>query len=407
MKNPAPGEVIRYKKADIENSRVYHAVSIVGWDDAKQAWLCKNSYGRDWGENGFFWLSYETPVEYAAAVEVSKLDGVRAVKPADSLMFTFGFISAVGFRSARKLGETEINLDFGRAGSFTMKHYVREGYNVIPLESPVFCAGFEMTAGGMSIPASEINCYITGAGAKPDISKDGLECKNLDSVSVDIDSGSAYSGEISHRVYRDSADCDFYIIPDDLYEFRENTAVTVEGTDYDGKPVKEELKPDEENASLLPDGRIKIENRWQIKEFGIKEIDIITGNDGSISEIRYTKGNDTGVFENPDIKYYTSENPMSHSLETPGTETEFDPGLDFYYSVIRLEGITISENVTVKLNGSEIDADIGSVSETGITIGITFDIPSIEETIGETINSVLQIFARIFSMLAAAISRDR
>jgi hypothetical protein len=35
-----------------------HWVLLVGWDDAKGALKCKNSWGTVWGDEGFFWISY-------------------------------------------------------------------------------------------------------------------------------------------------------------------------------------------------------------------------------------------------------------------------------------------------------------------------------------------------------------
>ena len=37
-----------------------HAMAIVGWDDSKNAWLIRNSWGTTWGEAGYMWADYNT-----------------------------------------------------------------------------------------------------------------------------------------------------------------------------------------------------------------------------------------------------------------------------------------------------------------------------------------------------------
>lgn len=36
-----------------------HAVAIVGYDDAKQWWITRNSWGEHWGDKGYFYMPYE------------------------------------------------------------------------------------------------------------------------------------------------------------------------------------------------------------------------------------------------------------------------------------------------------------------------------------------------------------
>ncbi|MCX6212961.1 C1 family peptidase [Spirosoma sp.] len=42
------------------NPSTNHAILLVGWDDARQAWLMKNSWGTSWGENGYMWIGYNS-----------------------------------------------------------------------------------------------------------------------------------------------------------------------------------------------------------------------------------------------------------------------------------------------------------------------------------------------------------
>lgn len=71
-----------------KSQRSYHAVTIVGWDDdysktnfrvghqpsENGAWLIRNSWGDDWGESGYGWVSYEEQnINFNATKVVSKI----------------------------------------------------------------------------------------------------------------------------------------------------------------------------------------------------------------------------------------------------------------------------------------------------------------------------------------------
>jgi C1A family cysteine protease len=54
------GDTGRVYRQSTGDRRGGHAVLIIGWNDAKNAWLCKNSWGRTSGpnNNGTFWIAY-------------------------------------------------------------------------------------------------------------------------------------------------------------------------------------------------------------------------------------------------------------------------------------------------------------------------------------------------------------
>ncbi len=64
------GGVFKGFKSEPTNpqAKINHAITLIGWDNGKNAWLIKNSWGTDWGEKGYMWIDYDSNnVGYAAA----------------------------------------------------------------------------------------------------------------------------------------------------------------------------------------------------------------------------------------------------------------------------------------------------------------------------------------------------
>jgi len=84
LKGPLLTNIILYEDLEYYAGGVYrhtagrqlgsHAVVLVGWDDADKAWIVRNSWGRDWGERGYFRIAWDDrtlPGRYTWSFDVS------------------------------------------------------------------------------------------------------------------------------------------------------------------------------------------------------------------------------------------------------------------------------------------------------------------------------------------------
>ena len=88
------GEYAQYDDGSLNETEEYHTVTIVGWDDnydknkinaknsegeivhpsSNGAYLALNSWGEEWGENGYFWISYEDAYVEAGLIGIEEVN---------------------------------------------------------------------------------------------------------------------------------------------------------------------------------------------------------------------------------------------------------------------------------------------------------------------------------------------
>ena len=74
-----------------------HIIQIIGWDDSKQAWLVKNSWGETWGNGGFGWIRYNTNLvgAYAAWIEAEPATAAQTTSAPQGIDYNTAELSAL------------------------------------------------------------------------------------------------------------------------------------------------------------------------------------------------------------------------------------------------------------------------------------------------------------------------
>ncbi len=159
------------------NAVLDHEITVIGWDDNYSrnnfgyskpthdgAWLCQNSWGTNWGDNGLFWLSYEDKTakyDTCYSYEVAPKNIYRKIYQHDGCYGSFYYedtiraanvFTATGSEEITALGNymsassgvvsiytnvTNNNPESGTKLSSTPFSVLRTGYYTIPLKEPV------------------------------------------------------------------------------------------------------------------------------------------------------------------------------------------------------------------------------------------------------------------------------
>lgn len=170
-----------------------HAVTIVGWDDnfpreyfeyeASQdgAWLCQNSRGDSWCNDGYYWVSYDMPFyEYAVVQISSDYDHVTAYDWGNESSFSTGDTTTVAnvFHDSgtlRAVGtytadlNTNIHVEIRDANMETVIYeqdafFEINGYHTIVLDTPIDVTDYSIVLTFDTQAPAEGESYTTNFG---------------------------------------------------------------------------------------------------------------------------------------------------------------------------------------------------------------------------------------------------
>lgn len=386
----------------------FHAFEIVGWDDGftygknknyKGAWLCKNSYGKEFGDDGYFHLSYRTPLRFASTVAADKLETVSAVRKADRLLLNFKYITAVGFQSQINRRNAEIKLTFNDEKEVVVTRDIVEGYNFIALDEPTKAIKLTAMADGSEVNPEFINCYLTksknGTVSLKSPEKDenwDIYADNLDIIEKDGDvtANSDVNGKnVNHKTALSAVDNKVRIKPAEGYYFDENTYVSLIREDYQGKTTTKYGSLGSMDGVGFVNGEV-IYDSLNIGSATVTGIKITTDDESRVSSVKlvFTSG---------------SEKDAGFSAEAyadAGLSEKLDDisGREGYYALVKYSGYErFAEDITVTLNDkrTELNAEVNTDGG-NLTVSLYIDIPSVRSNIFEIMVDVLLWIGKIF-----------
>ncbi len=95
-----------------------HAVTLVGYDDANDAWIVRNSWGQDWGEDGYFRIKRNDPSGVGRSGDRMMIDGLEKIVKLTSPDYFDAIAGVSHFSFSNYSGEelSSLSLTFRKEG---------------------------------------------------------------------------------------------------------------------------------------------------------------------------------------------------------------------------------------------------------------------------------------------------